>query len=55
MRIVLVIACAAAFAFSAWSNISTTADAKQRTNSSINPLAMTVTTTDLPMQQFDAY
>jgi len=55
MRIVLIIACAAAFAFSAWSNIPTTADAKQHTDFSVNPLAMTVTTTNLPTQQFDAF
>jgi len=54
MRIALVIACAAALAFSAWSNIPTMADAKQRTTTSVNPLAMTTTTT-LPTQQFDAF
>ena len=55
MRIALVIACAAAFAISTWSNIPTTADAKQRANSTINPLAMITTTTNLPTQQFDAF
>jgi hypothetical protein len=54
MRIALIIACAAALAFSAWSNILATADAKQRVVS-INPLALTTTTTNLPTHQFDAF
>ena len=55
MRIALVIACAAALAFSAWANIPTTADAKQRAGSKMDPLAMTARTTNLPTQQSDAF
>ncbi|HET9715264.1 MAG TPA: hypothetical protein VFP60_03680 [Pseudolabrys sp.] len=55
MRIVLVVACAAAFVFSAWSNLPTSADTKQRTNWSIDTLGMMTTTTNLPTEEFDAF
>lgn len=55
MRTVLVIACAAAFAFAAWSNIPSAADAKQHTQSTIDTLIMMTTTTNLPAEQFPAY
>lgn len=54
MRVALVIACAAALAFSAWANIATTADARQHVGS-IDSLALTTTTSNLPTQQFDAF
>jgi len=54
MRTMLLFACAAALAISAWSNIPT-ADAKQRVDTTISPLALMVTTTNLSAQQFDAY
>lgn len=54
MRIVLVIACAAAFVFSAWSNMPTSADTRQSTET-ISPLTMMTTVTNLPSEQFDAF
>jgi len=54
MRFMLIAACAAALAISAWSNIPT-ADAKQHGDATISPLAMMVTTTGLTTQQFDAF
>ena len=55
MRIVLIIACAAAFVFSAWSNMPTSADAKQAGDFSVNPVSMMSNVTNLPIEQFDAY
>lgn len=58
MRIVLVVACAAAFIFSAWSNMPSSADAKQSADTSINPMSMmstTSTVTSMPAEQFDAF
>jgi len=55
MRIVLVIACAAALIFSAWSNMPSSADAKQSADTSINPMSMTSTMTSMPVEQFDAF
>jgi hypothetical protein len=52
MRTVLIVACAAAFIFSAWSNMPTSADTKSAT---ISPLTMMTTATNLPSEQFDAY
>lgn len=54
MRVMLIVACAAALAISAWSNIPT-ADAKQHADTTVSPLTLMVTTTSLPAQQFDAY
>jgi hypothetical protein len=54
MRTVLILACAAAFVFSAWSNMPTTADAKQ-TGRTISPVTMMSTATNLPTEQFDAF
>jgi hypothetical protein len=54
MRIVLIIACAAAFVFSAWSNMPS-ADAKQAGDFSVNPVSMMSNVTNLPIEQFDAY
>lgn len=52
MRILLIVACAAAFVFSAWSNMPTSA---QSTDISIDPVSLTGTTTNLPTEQFDAF
>lgn len=52
MRTFLVLACAVAFLFSAWSNIPTTAN---QAGTTMNPLSMMTTTVTLPTQQFDAY
>jgi hypothetical protein len=52
MRTVLIFACAAAFLFSAWSNMPTTAN---QAGSAISPLGMMTATTGLPTEQFDAY
>ena len=52
MRTVLILACAAAFLFSAWSNMPTTAN---QAGSTISPLGMMTTATSLPAEQFDAY
>jgi hypothetical protein len=54
MRVMLIVACAAALAISAWANIPT-ADAKQHADTMVSPLALMTTTTSLPTQQFDAY
>ena len=54
MRVMLIVACSAALAISAWSNIPT-ADAKQHADTMVSPLALMTTTTSLPAQQFDAY
>ncbi|HYA30973.1 MAG TPA: hypothetical protein VEI95_19300 [Acidobacteriota bacterium] len=54
MRFMLLLACAAALAISAWSNIPT-ADAKQHGDTTINPLAMMGTTSGLSTEQFDAF
>jgi hypothetical protein len=54
MRFMLLVACAAALAISAWSNIPT-ADAKQHADTLISPLAMMVTTTNLSTERFDAF
>jgi len=53
MRIVLITACAAAFIFSAWSNMPTSADTKSV--ATVSPLTMMTTATNLPSEQFDAY
>jgi len=55
MRVVLVVACAAAFVFSVWSNMPTSADAKQAGELTVNPISMMSTTTNLPTEQFDNY
>ena len=55
MRIILVLACAAAFIFSVWSNNPTVADAKQAGDFSINTFSMMTTATNLPTEQFDAF
>lgn len=55
MRILLVVACAAAFVFSAWSNMPTSADAKQAGDLTVNPVSIMSTVTNLPNEQFDAY
>ena len=55
MRIILVIACAAAFIFSAWSNMPTAADARQSADATMSPLTMMTGVTGLSDQQFDAY
>jgi hypothetical protein len=55
MRVVLVIACAAAFVFSVWSNMPTSADAKQAGEFTVNPVSMMSTVTNLPNEQFDTY
>ena len=55
MRIVLIIACAAAFVFSAWSNMPTSADAKQAGDFTVNPVSMMSIATNLPIERFDAY
>jgi hypothetical protein len=52
MRAFLILACAAAFLFSAWSNMPTTAN---QVGSTISPLSMMTMTTGLPTEQFDAY
>jgi len=52
MRTFLILACAAAFLFSAWSNMPTTAN---QVGSTISPLNMMTMTTGLPTEQFDAY
>jgi len=52
MRIVLVVACAVALAFAAWSGLPTTGDAKQL---GINPTNMMANSTNLLTQQFDAF
>jgi hypothetical protein len=52
MRTVLILACAAAFLFSAWSNMPTTA---HQVATTISPLSMMTTTVSLPVEQFDAY
>ena len=54
MRFILIVACAAALAISAWSNIPT-ADAKQHADTTISPLVMMVTTTSLTTEQFDTF
>lgn len=53
MRTVLIVACAAAFIFSAWSNMPTSADTKSA--ATVSPLTMMTTATNLPSEQFDAY
>jgi hypothetical protein len=53
MRIVIIVACAAAFVFSAWANLPSTADA--RSDISIDPATLTTVTTNLPAQYFDAF
>jgi hypothetical protein len=56
MRIFLVVACAAAFVFSAWSNTPTSADGQQGSSVTINPVSMTGTATShLFVDQADAY
>ena len=52
MRTVLILACAAAFMFSAWSNMPTTAN---QAGNTISPLGMMAMTASLPTEQFDAY
>ena len=52
MRTFLIFACAAAFLFSAWSNMPTTAN---QTSTTVSPLTMMSTTVSLPTEQFDAY
>lgn len=52
MRAFLIFACAAAFLFSAWSNMPTTAN---QVGSTISPLSIMTMTTGLPTEQFDAY
>lgn len=52
MRTFLILACAAAFLFSAWSNIPTTAN---QAGITMSPLSMMTVTTTLPTEQFDAY
>jgi hypothetical protein len=52
MRIVLIAACVAAFVFSAWSNLPSSA---QSTAGSVDPLTLMSTTSGLPGQQFDAF
>jgi hypothetical protein len=54
MRTVLILACAVAFLFSAWSNMPTTA-AKWTGNTTISPFSMMTTATKLPTEQFDAF
>ena len=54
MRFMLIVACAAALAISAWSN-TPTANAKQHGDTTISPLAMMATTTGLTTEQFDAF
>ena len=54
MRAFLILACAAAFIFSAWSNMPTTADAKVGGHT-MSPLSMMTTTTNLPTEHFDAF
>lgn len=52
MRAFLILVCAAAFLFSAWSNIPTTAN---QAGNTMSPLSMMNTATGLPNEQFDAY
>lgn len=52
MRMFLILACAAAFLFSAWSNMPTTAN---QAGTTMSPLSMMATTVSLPTEQFDAY
>ena len=52
MRTFLILACAAGFVFSAWSNNPRTAN---QAGTTMNPLSMMTTTVTLPTQQFDAY
>jgi hypothetical protein len=52
MRSFLILACAAAFLFSAWSNMPTTAN---QAGATISPFSMMTTATSLPSEQFDAY
>jgi len=55
MRIVLVVACAATFVFSAWSNTPTAADAQQAGATVMNPLSMMATAGNMPVEQYDAH
>jgi hypothetical protein len=52
MRTFLILACAAAFLFSAWSNMPTTAN---QSGATMSPLSMMATSVSLPAEQFDAY
>ena len=52
MRTFLILACAATFLFSAWSNMPTTANQAATT---VSPLSMMTAATSLPSEQFDAY
>ena len=52
MRTFLILACAAAFLFSAWSNMPTTAN---QAGTTMSPLGMMSAATGLPTEQFDAY
>lgn len=52
MRILLIVACAAAFVFSAWSNMPTSAESSDVT---IDPTAFLTSTANAPTQQFDGY
>jgi hypothetical protein len=55
MRTVLILACAAVLIFSAWSNMPTTADAKQTGNSTVGPVTTISNVPSLPNQDFDAF
>jgi hypothetical protein len=52
MRSFLILACAAAFLFSAWSNMPTTAN---QAGTTMSPLGMMTTASSLPNEKLDAY
>ncbi len=53
MRTLLAITIAAVVAFTAWSTNTTVA--RQTTTTSVDPLSMMTTSTNLPSQQFDLF
>jgi hypothetical protein len=55
MRIVLIVACAAAFVFSAWSNTPTAADAQRTGTAAMNPVSLMAAIGNLPVEQFNAH
>lgn len=55
MRILLAIAITSTFVLAAWWNNSTLANTKQTVGISIDPSVMTLSTSDLPAQQYAAF
>jgi hypothetical protein len=55
MRIFLLIACAAALVFSAWSNTPTAADARRAGTTAMSHVDMIAVAAILPVEQYDAH